>query len=237
MLPLRVFVVSLLLPAGTLCISSHSPLDLLAYPAYAVKLNPASPISNTSAEAILAAAAGAKNVVDPTTKNVEDEAEKPRNDELQIQTNRKLDVLGLHDDAEASGGSAGHEHDQILKGPIKPYLLRSSGNGQAYLCSVPQHSIPASSSSASNSNDKSGELVKNNTVRAPATEAEKEERRLKNEQDKKQAFERGLALLKPLKGSCLYLTQGWFTCKLHASLLQFMQDSRPRAITESTGGF
>lgn len=217
MLPLRVFVVSLLLPAGTLCISSHSPLDLFAYPAYAVKLNPASPISNTSAEAILAAAAGAPSSAKNAVGDARNE-EESRNDDLQIQDSmNKLDLLGLHDGAVNGGGAAaGHEHDQLLKGPIKPYLLRSSGNGQAYLCSVPQHSSP-SSASASTSHSKAGELVKNSSSAvkaAPATEAEKEERRLKNEQEKKQAFERGLALLEPLKGTCLYITQGWFTCKL-----------------------
>lgn len=219
MLPLRVFVVSLLLPAGTLCISSHSPLDLFAYPAYAVKLNPASPISNTSAEAILAAAAGASSSAKNALQDPRNEEEELKNDDLQIQdSNNKLDVLGLHDDAVNGGGAAaaGHEHDQLLKGPIKPYLLRSSGNGQAYLCSVPQHSSPASAS-ASTSHSKYGELVKNSSSAvkaAPATEGEKEERRIKNEQEKKQAFERGLALLEPLKGTCLYITQGWFTCKL-----------------------
>lgn len=205
MLPWRVFVVSLLLPAGTLCISSRSPLDLIAYPAYTVKLNPASPISNTTAEAILAGIASA---------NGNHDHEVIKNDGLQIQLERhkKLDMLGLHDE------ESHNEHDQQLKGPSKPYLLRSSSNGQAYLCTVPQQSKSTSSSSS----NQSAELVKGSNkikqhkqqMHTPLTEAEKGQMKLKNEQDKKQAFERGLALLDPLKGSCLYLTQGWFTCML-----------------------
>lgn len=209
MLPLRVFVISLLLPAGTLCISSHSPLDLFAYPAYAVKLNPASPISNSTAEAILAG-----NAADSSSKNKVDDEQEARNDELQVQeTNRKLDtVFGLHD-GDLHGSSA--EHDQPLTGLPKPYLLRSSSNGQAYLCTVPQQSPPVTASPR-----QSEELAKSSLKQhkqpsqAPVvSEAEKEQRKLKNEQDKKEAYERGLALLEPLKGSCLYTTQGWFTCK------------------------
>jgi hypothetical protein len=207
MLPLRVFVVYLLLPAGTLCISSLSPLDLFAYPAYTVKLNPASPISNSTAEAILAGAA---------LGNGRDDEEVIRNDglQLQLEKRKKLDMLGVHDD----------EHDQQLNGPSKPYLLRSSGHGQAYLCTVPQQSKATSSSSS----NQSAELVKGSNptkhkqqpqTHVPATEAEKEQMKLKNEQDKKEAFERGLALLDPLKGSCLYTTQGWFTCMLPRSKL------------------
>jgi len=199
--------VSLLLPAGVLCISSHSPLDLFAYPAYAVKLNPASPISNSTAEAILAGNAFTSD----RNENDDDNEEETRNDELQIQQEqrKKIDISGLHDDSEHS------EHDQQLKGPSKPYLLRSSSNGQAYLCTVPQ----LSQSSTPHSNPSTHEMAKSSIKKhkqqphTSATEAEKEQTRQKNEHEKKEAFERGLALLEPLKGSCLYTTQGWFTCK------------------------
>lgn len=231
MLPLRVFVVSLLLPAGTLCISSHSPLDLFAYPAYTVKLNPASPISNTSAEAILAAATASKADVQEVSH--EGGERTTRQNELDLQDGRNADLLGLHD-SDPHGQQ--QPHDQQLIGPVKPYLLRSSSNGQAYLCSVPQPSQAASPSSSSSSSKKaSGELVKDSSTAADSkgqpqaalTEAEREERRVKNELEKKEAFECGLALLEPLKGTCLYLTQGWFTCEsgaLHASFLRLQPD-------------
>ena len=85
------------------------------------------------------------------------------------------------------------------KPAAKPFLLRSAGNGQPYLCSVPQYAQISESQPKSSS-------------RTPLTNQEWVERRRQSEEDKRQAFDRGLALLEPLKGHCLYYTQGWFTC-------------------------
>jgi hypothetical protein len=203
----HIFVVSLLLPSGILCISSHSPLDLFAYPAYAVKLNPAAPISNSSAEAVLASASAT------SSSSAQEEISEQRNDELLIQeTSRRAGYTGLD-----FGGENDHHATEQLTGLSKPYLLRSSLNGQAYLCSVPQDEHKSQSSASSNVNDAAPATTTSSSSRmkdGPLSEAERNQRKLKNEGERRKAFERGLALLEPLKNNCLYLTQGWFTCAL-----------------------
>lgn len=77
------------------------------------------------------------------------------------------------------------------------YHRMRSATGQAFVCSVPT------------------------PPKAPAIVAEpavvlddrtKLARRTKREHDRRAGLERGLALLEPLKGTCLHLRQGWFTC-------------------------
>lgn len=70
------------------------------------------------------------------------------------------------------------------------HLLRTTA-GQGFLCSVP----PATTA-----------------LLQPAAVKAAEETRKQAKEDKKAGLDRGLALLEPLKGSCLYLRQGWFTC-------------------------
>lgn len=192
---LRLSAVLALLPLNCVhAISSHSPLDLLAFPAYSVKLNPGNPIANSSAERILAgdenvqAAIGGRH-----TAAMQAAAMTPLVNEVQQFGHTAQDGAGMGANAFASNTL-----------PTKSFLMRASGNGQAYLCSVPQHAPPI------NQARDAADVVKEQSL----TKAEKEERRKKAEDDRRQAYERGLALLEPLKGTCLYLTQGWFTCAL-----------------------
>lgn len=159
-----------LLSATCLAISSHTPLDLLAYPAYSVRLRPDYPIDNSSATRILIG-----------------EGDKPEQAENEVQIHAGI---GLHDPEEENAGS------------FRSFLLRSSDNGQGYLCQVPQHQYLQSTD---NKKEETGSKMQ-------MTTEERIERHRLIEQEKRQAYERGVALLEPLKGTCLYYTQGWFTC-------------------------
>jgi hypothetical protein len=169
-------------------ISSHSPLDLLAYPAYSVKLNPGNPIANSSAQRILAGLSD----VDVAGKS---ESANPDGDA----TTTPVNEIQRFGQAKSDGSPSSATNET----PPKSFLMRSSGNGQAYLCAVPQYA-PATHHARDAADLSKGQQSLSKT--------EKEERRKKAEEDRKLAYERGLALLEPLKGSCLYLTQGWFTC-------------------------
>ena len=76
------------------------------------------------------------------------------------------------------------------------YHRMRSATGQAFVCSVPRP-------------PKAPAIVEPMGV---VDEQTKLARRAKREQDRRSGLERGLALLEPLKGTCLHLRQGWFTC-------------------------
>ena len=85
---------------------------------------------------------------------------------------------------------------QILSNPVLPevkYHLMRAKSGQAFLCSVPAPPSPKAVMEAKDNQD-----IKVTRKQAVA--------------DKKAGLERGVALLDPLKGTCLYYRLGWFTC-------------------------
>ena len=74
--------------------------------------------------------------------------------------------------------------------PLKYHLMKSATSGQTFLCSVPSP-VPIPKQALSPSHKlKRREFLEN----------------------QKLGLERGLQLLEPLKGSCLYYRLGWFTC-------------------------
>ena len=180
--PLQYAVALSLLLTRCVAISSLSPLDLLAYPAYSVQLRPDRPISNTSAERILARGGHDENL---------EHEQKNAVNELQVQ----------------SGGEVGAA--AVI---YNAFLLRSSGNGQGYLCEVPQQQ--------QRSEDIKGGQEAEQKVQL--TSDEWAERNRRAEEEKRQAYEKGLALLEPLKGTCLYLTQGWFTCEWYSKVIDMI---------------
>lgn len=177
------------------CVSALSspPLDLFAYPAYAVQLRPDKPISRSVADGMLSGGTAAE----------QQQQQEKRQHEVLLQTQSQSATSTA-----ASSSSNGSS-------PGKPYLMRSAVNGQAYLCQVPQQQQQQQQPGPS---AESGVEVK----QALSAE-EKAERRRRSEQEKREAYERGLASLEPLKGTCLYFTQGWFTCRAQsgASTLSF----------------
>ena len=160
-----------------IALPSHVPLDLLAYPAYAVHFRPDWPISNSSAEQAL------RDYSSESSAETQQGAESS----LNIQ----------HSDR----GDASEDNAKVAR--PRPFLMRSAGAGQAYLCSVPQFEHVEPTARAEPKSDAK-----------PKTKEERAEQRLRIQAEKQQATARGLALLEPLKGNCLYLTQGWFTCEL-----------------------
>jgi hypothetical protein len=75
-------------------------------------------------------------------------------------------------------------------GAVRYELMRTSG-GQGFVCSVPIIAKPAV-----------------NAVQPKRVHDE----RPKDAFNATAGLEKGLALLEPLKGGCLYQKQGWFTC-------------------------
>ena len=172
-----------------LAISSHSPLDLLAYPAYSVRLS-SDPITNSTATRILRDArrsGGDAGIIEGQT---------PLSSALQHHH-----PASSSNTAHGGGGAAG----AAAAASFKPYLMRSAGQGQGYLCNVPAAAEPSAADAQQQARQHAQEQA--------MSPEQREAQRRKVEEEKRLAYERGLALLEPLKGTCLYLTIGWFTCE------------------------
>lgn len=184
----------LLLAHRTSAVGSHSPLDLLAYPAYTVQLRSDQPISNTSAEAILKAASSS------LSGSITRDGAHPQDHGL------------LHVQAKSAPLPDSTTGQQEEGATYKPFLMRSHSNGQGYLCTVPQPQQQQQQHQKQPVEDKAGNAPAPDKRRSYTPE-EREERRKRAEEERRLAYEKGIAALEPLKGSCLYLTQGWFTCE------------------------
>ncbi|GAA96151.1 uncharacterized protein L969DRAFT_91607 [Mixia osmundae IAM 14324] len=91
----------------------------------------------------------------------------------------------------------GHDpsHGSKSGTPTRSVIMRAA-NGQAFLCNVPEQAPPATVSPSGT---------------AHAAVAAQPSSRLEVEAARHQALERGLKLLEPLIGSCLYHQQNWWT--------------------------
>ena len=100
------------------------------------------------------------------------------------------------------------------------YHRMRSATGQAFVCSVPTP-------------PKAPAVVEPVVVMDEQT---KLARRTKRDQDRRSGLERGLALLEPLKGTCLHLRQGWFTCaaRLHRATLTSQTHSAMASTSANT---
>jgi len=138
-----------------LALSSHSPIDLEAYPAYTISLNQENPVLNETLSDLL---------------------------------HETLEVRGM---ILYSLSSLTHPFiDQAPPNslPEKRHFLRTP-SGQGFLCTVPSVTIASK---------------KRAQAQAELDESSRQLQRQKG-------LERGLALLEPMRGGCIYMKQNWFT--------------------------